>query len=264
LTFNNLIKRTNLVNIIGEILIKLEEAWGQPIDTEFTAYVDSKGNVRINLLQCRSLRVPKSEGAAPSIPKNLSKERVLFRSNKAISAGVVNDIRYIVYVDPRKYAEVATIDTKRALGRVIGKLNEDLHEREGRVMMAGPGRWGSNNIELGVNVSYSDIDGTALLVELARMEGGHEPEVSYGTHFFQDLVEAEILYLPVYPDDETADFNTEFFADSPNILKDLLPELGNFEDVVQVIDVKAAASGATAKVIADPKTRRAVCFLDKS
>jgi len=189
---------------------------------------------------------------------------VLFRSNKAISAGVVNDIRYIVYVDPRKYAEVATIDNKRALGRVIGKLNEDLHEREGRVMMAGPGRWGSNNIELGVNVSYSDIDGTALLVELAHREGGHEPEVSYGTHFFQDLVEAEILYLPVYPDDETADFNTEFFADSPNILKDLLPELGNFEDVVQVIDVKAAASGATAKVIADPKTRRAVCFLDKS
>jgi len=264
LTFNNLIKRTKLVNIIGEMLTKLEKAWGQPIDIEFTAYVDSDDNVMINLLQCRSLRVPKSEGIAISIPQNLSKERVLFRSNKAISAGVVNDIRYIVYVDPQKYAEVATIDIKRTLGRVIGKLNENLHEREGRFMMIGPGRWGSNNIELGINVSYADIHDTAVLVEVAREKAGHLPEVSYGTHFFQDLVESNILYLPVYPDDAAADFNTEFFTNSPNILKDLLPELSNFEEVVQVIDVKVAASGAMAKVIADPQTRSAVCFLDKN
>ncbi len=264
LTFNNLIKRTKLVNIIGEMLTKLEKAWSQPVDIEFTAYVDSENNVRINLLQCRSLRVPRSEGAAISIPKNLPRERVLFRSNRAISAGVVGDIRYIVYLDPRKYAEVATFEEKRTLGRVIGKLNDNLRHVEGKVMAMGPGRWGSSNIELGVNVSYSDIDDTAVLVEVAREKAGHVPEVSYGTHFFQDLVEAEILYLPVYPDDKTADFNTEFFTNSPNILKDLLPELSNFEEVVQVIDVKAAASGATAKVIADPQTRSAVCFLDKN
>lgn len=264
LTFNNLVNRTKMVNIIGEILTKLEKAWGQPIDIEFTAYVDGKGNTRVNLLQCRSLRVPMPAGTEIKIPENLPKEQVLFRSNRAISAGVVSDIRYIVYIDPRKYAEVATFDEKRTLGRVIGKLNDHLRHREGKVMAMGPGRWGSSNIELGVNASYSDIDGTAVLVEVARREGGHEPEVSYGTHFFQDLVEAEILYLPVYPDDKTADFNTEFFTNSPNILKDISPELSSFEEVVQVIDVKAAASGARAKVIADPQTRRAVCFLDKS
>lgn len=264
LTFNNLINRTKMVNIIGEILTKLEKAWGQPIDIEFTAYVDGKGNTRVNLLQCRSLRVPMPAGTEIKIPENLPKEQVLFRSNRAISAGVVSDIRYIVYIDPRKYAEVATFDEKRTLGRVTGKLNDHLRHKEGKVMAMGPGRWGSSNIELGVNASYSDIDGTAVLVEVARKEGGHEPEVSYGTHFFQDLVEAEILYLPVYPDDKTADFNTEFFTNSPNILKDISPELSSFEEVVQVIDVKAAASGARAKVIADPQTRRAVCFLDKS
>ncbi len=264
LTFNNLVNRTKMVNIIGEILTKLEKAWSQPIDIEFTAYVDGKGNTRVNLLQCRSLRVPMPAGTEIKIPENLPKEQVLFRSNRAISAGVVSDIRYIVYIDPRKYAEVATFDEKRTLGRVIGKLNDHLRHREGKVMAMGPGRWGSSNIELGVNASYSDIDGTAVLVEVARREGGHEPEVSYGTHFFQDLVEAEILYLPVYPDDKTADFNTEFFTNSPNILKDISPELSSFEEVVQVIDVKAAASGARAKVIADPQTRRAVCFLDKS
>ena len=131
-------------------------------------------------------------------------------------------------------------------------------------MGMGPGRWGSSNIELGVNVSYSEIDDTAVLVEVAREQAGHEPEVSYGTHFFQDLVESDILYLPVYPDDKATDFNTEFFTSSPNILKDLLPELSSFEEVVHVIDVPAATGGASAKVIADPQTRSAVCFLDTS
>ena len=263
LTFNNLIKQTNLVSIIGGILAKLERAWGQPIDIEFTAYVDGERNVRINLLQCRSLRVPKGLGIELRIPDVLSQEQVLFRSSRAISAGAVSDICYVIYVDPKKYAEIATLDEKKTLGRVIGKLNEKLHKLEGRVMIMGPGRWGSSNIELGVNVSYSDIDGTAVLVEVAREKAGHEPEVSYGTHFFQDLVEAEILYLPVYPDNKAADFNTVFFAQSPNMLKDLMPELSSFEKLVQVIDIRAATGGATAKVIAEPQNRRAVCFLDK-
>jgi hypothetical protein len=264
LTFNNLINQTALVNIIGEILSRLEEAWGQPVDIEFTAYVDSENNVRVNLLQCRSLRVPTLAGTGVSLPEKLAKEQILFRSNRAINAGLVSDIRYIIYVDPRKYTEVATIDTKRSLGQVVGKLNSQLRHKEGKVMAMGPGRWGSNNIELGVNVGYADIDGIAVLVEVAREQAGNVPELSYGTHFFQDLVESDILYLPVYPDDEATDFNSEFFTQSPNILKDLLPELNSFEKVIHVIDVPAATSGASVRVIADPQTRNAVCFLDTS
>jgi pyruvate,water dikinase len=264
LTFNNLINQTTLVNIIGEIVNKLEKAWGQPVDIEFTAYVDGENNVRVNLLQCRSLRVPTLAGAEVSMPEKLPKEQVLFRSNRAINAGVVNDIVYIIYIDPRKYAEVATVDIKRTLGRVIGNINNRLRHEGRKVMMMGPGRWGSNNIELGVNVGYADIDGAAVLVEVAREEAGHTPEVSYGTHFFQDLVESDIFYLPVYPDEDASDFNTGFFSRSPNILKNLLPELSDFEDIVHVIDVPLATDGASAKVIADPQTRNAVCFLDRS
>ena len=265
LTFNNLINLTCIVNIFWVIFIRLEKAWGQPVDIEFTAHVDvQNNNVRVNLLQCRSLRVPTLAGTKVRIPEELPKEQILFRSNRAINAGIVNDIRYIIYIDPRKYAEAATIDTKRSLGRVIGKLNDELRQKEGKVMSMGPGRWGSNNIELGVNVGYADIDATAVLVELAREQAGHVPEISYGTHFFQDLVESDILYLPVYPDDTTTDFNTAFFANSPNILKDLLPELRNLENIVHVIDVPMATGGALAKVIADPETSNAVCFLDIS
>jgi pyruvate,water dikinase len=264
LTFNNLINRTALVNIIGEMLSKLEEAWGQPVDIEFTAYVDGDNNVKVNLLQCRSLRVPTLAGSKVVVPEKLSKEQVLFRSNRAINAGMVNDIGYIIYVDPKKYAQLAKIEVKRSLGQVIGKLNNHLRNKGRKIMIMGPGRWGSNNIELGVNVGYADIDGTAVLVEVAREEAGHTPEVSYGTHFFQDLVESDILYLPVYPDEDDADFNIGFFTQSPNMLKELLPELSDFEDIVHVIDVPLATDGSSAKVIADPQTRKAVCFLERN
>jgi pyruvate, water dikinase len=264
LTFNNLIGQTALVNIIGEMLRRLEEAWGQPVDVEFTAYVDNENNVRVNLVQCRSLRVPTLAGLEVSIPERLPKEQMLFRSNRAINAGMVDNIGYIIYVDPRKYAEVATIDVKKALGRVIGNLNNRLAHEERKLMIMGPGRWGSNNIELGVNVGYADINNAAVLVEVACEKAGQTPELSYGTHFFQDLVESDIFYLPVYPDNDAADFNTEFFVRSPNVLKDLLSELRDFEDIVRVIDVPAATGGASAKVIADPQTHNAVCFLDRS
>lgn len=263
LTFNNLIDQTPLVSIIGEMLSRLEEAWDQPVDIEFTAYVDSENTVKVNLLQCRSLRVPTLAGTEISLPELLPREQVLFRSNRAINAGMVDNIGYIIYIDPKKYAEAATIDVKRSLGRVIGKLNNCLRQEEHRMMMMGPGRWGSNNIDLGVNVGYADIDGTAILVEIAREEAGHTPEVSYGTHFFQDLVESDILYLPVYPDDAAAEFNSSFFSASPNVLEDLLPELGDYEDFIHVIDVPLATGGSTAKVIAEPGTRNAVCFLDR-
>jgi len=262
LTFNDLISRTTLVNIIGELLAKLETAWGQPVDIEFTAYVDSENNVKVNLLQCRTLRLPVFTEQSVSIPVKLAKEQILFRSFRAINAGLVNDIGYIIYIDPRQYA-ATPLERKRNLGRVVGQLNHRLHNKKYQLMMMGPGRWGSSNIELGINVGYADIDGTAILAEVAFEKAGHRPEVSYGTHFFQDLVESGILYLPVYPDEANADFNSKFFTQSHNILEDLLPDLKDYADIIRVIDVPASAGGATAKVIVDLHTRYAICFLER-
>ena len=102
-------------------------------------------------------------------------------------------LRSHLYIDPRRYADIETMDIKESLGRIVGHLNARLCIAEDNMLMMGPGRWGSSNIDLGVNVSYADIDNAAVLVELAREEAGHVPEVSYGTHFFQDLVEEDIF-----------------------------------------------------------------------
>jgi len=261
LTFNNLIARTDFVKILRELLAKLEKAYGYPIDTEFTAFVDLEGKVKINLVQCRPMRLPGATEAA-QLPEQIPPEDILFKAFRTISGGSVPDIRYILYIDPEAYGRQASPAVQREMGRVVGEINRHPEIIRHRLMMMGPGRWGSSNPSLGVNTSYADINHTSVLVEIAREEAGHLPDVSYGTHFFLDLVEAQIIYLPLYPDDPAADFNQAFFQESANSLSLLLPESGKFQEFIKVIDVPAVTGGRRAQVVADPQSRKALCFLN--
>jgi hypothetical protein len=261
LTFNNFINKTPFIKYMDAMLSRLEEAYQQPVDTEFTARIDLDGNIKINLLQCRSLRLPGTAGRV-EFPDNIASDRVLFTSSRFISGGAVHNIKYILYIEPEKYAAVESEEVKRSLGRIVGKINRHPAIIEGKIIMMGPGRWGSSNINLGVNVGYADIDNTSVLVEMAREEKGHIPEVSYGTHFFQDLVEAGILYLPVYPTDTESKFNEKFFSGAANILPDLIPEIAEFADIIHLIDVTRSSNGLYTHILADPAVHKAVCFLD--
>ncbi len=247
--------------MMGSALNEVEKGYGRPVDIEFTASVDPEGRIRVNLLQCRPLLFPGSAATVP-VPEDLTDEQVLFESSNMINGGTASGVRYIIYIDPRSYNAVRDLGLKRSIGRVVGQLNELDRVREGKVIMMGPGRWGSSNIDLGVNVGYADIDNAAVLVEIAREEAGQVPEVSYGTHFFHDLVEAEIIFLPVYPDEVKSRFNSRFFDEAPNALLDLMTEAGRYADTVKLIDVEAYTGGKRAKVIADSREQRAVCFLE--
>jgi pyruvate,water dikinase len=100
-----------------------------------------------------------------------------------------------------------------------------------------------------------------VLVEIAREEAGQVPEVSYGTHFFHDLVEARIIFLPVYPEDTRSRFNADFFDRAGNALVELMPEAERFSGLVRMIDVEASTGGMRAQVFADSRAQRAICFL---
>jgi len=260
LTFNNLLRRTTFIDLMGRILDILEEAYGHPVEMEFTAAPLPDGRVRINLLQCRPMGVPGTPGSV-EVPERLAPECVLFESTRFIGGGTVDRIRYVILVDPVEYASLTSLEMKRALGRMVGQINARLRAEDGRELIMGPGRFGSSNINLGVGVSYSDIDNASVLVEVAREEAGQVPEVSYGTHFFQDLVESHTVYLAIYPDDPAAQFNRAFFERAPNVLTDLLPEAAGFEGLVRVIDIYHT-TGDYAAVVADPARHRAICFLD--
>lgn len=240
-TFDNLLNRTPFVKQMKEMLKLLQDVLESPVDIEFA----SDGE-KFYLLQCR----PQSFGAdsAPSvIPKDIPESAIVFSANKYISNGQVPDIEYIVYVDPQNYSEIEDLGFLMQIGSVVGRLNKKLPKR--KFILMGPGRWGSRgDIKLGVNVTYSDINNTAVLIEIARQKGNYVPDLSFGTHFFQDLVEASIRYIPLYPDDTKVIFNENFLANSPNALTEISPEMKSFEKIVRVIDVKKVTEGKVLKV----------------
>lgn len=260
LTFNRLIRDTDFVAVLGQMLRALEEVYEHPVDTEFTAAVSPDGRVEINVLQCRPLWLPGAK-ARVEWPEDLTPDSVCFRSDRFINGGVSQPIRYVVYVDPRAYGQLADDQTRKTLPRVIGQINHAMRERNERLMMMGPGRWGSSNPDLGIGVGYADIDQVAVLIEVAHEEDGHVPEVSYGTHFFQDLVEAEIIYMPVYPSQSGSDFNETFFRESANQLTQYCPSLSAYASIVKLIDVSSDHDGRHIQLVADPESRRAVCYV---
>ena len=255
-TFDGLIKNSPLVKQVREILQLLQKEFHVPVDIEFAS--DGK---YFYLLQCRPQSYSKTSKPAP-IPKDIPREAIVFSANRYISNGHVPDITHIVYVDPQKYTEIESIENLLAVGRVISKLNMSLPKRQ--FILMGPGRWGSRgDIKLGVNVTYSDISNTAALIEIARKKGNYIPDLSFGTHFFQDLVESEIRYLPLYPDDEGIIFNENFLCKSKNILSEILPEYACLEDTIRVIDIPKITQGKVLKIFMNADLDEAVGILSK-
>jgi pyruvate, water dikinase len=252
-TFDGLIRKTPFVAYVRELLTMLQTRLGEPVDIEF-AY---DGN-DFYLLQCRPQSY--SEDAQPvAIPTDLAPERVVFSANRFVSNGKVPEITHIVYVDLDGYSHLPDEKHMRDIGRAVGRLNKLLPKRQ--FILIGPGRWGSRgDIKLGVPVTYSDINNTAMLIEVARQKGNYLPDLSFGTHFFQDLVEASIRYLPLYPDDGSA-FREEFLKGSRSVLEELLPEFAHVSETLRVIDVPRETSGQILRVLMNAEIEQAVAFL---
>ncbi|MCR4429364.1 MAG: PEP/pyruvate-binding domain-containing protein, partial [Caldiserica bacterium] len=258
LTFNKLISQSPFVPQIRSILKILEESLGFPVDVEFACDGDLH---KIYLLQCRPQSISE-KSIFIRVPDDLSSEEVIFTANKYVSTGLVSGIEFVVFVDPDAYNSISSYEELLEVGRVIGTLNSKLPKK--KFILIGPGRWGSRgDVKLGVKVSYSQINNTAMLIEIARKKQDYVPELSFGTHFFQDLVEAQIRYLPLYPEDPGVVFNQEFFLDTPNEIKKLLPEIGSLEKVVRLINVCKTKSGGTLKIIMDGEKDKAVGLIDK-
>jgi len=240
-TFEGLVTRTPFVKQIQAVLKTLEETLGLPVDIEF-----AHDGRHLYLLQCRPQSHSATTAPAP-LPKGTPQEKVLFTANKFISNGLIPNITHLVYIDPEQYALLPDRATMASVGRAVGYLNKVLPKRQ--FLLMGPGRWGSRgDIKLGVSVTYSDINNTAALIEIARRKGNYVPDLSFGTHFFQDLVEAEIRYLPLYPDEPNNVFNEQFLARSENMLSEVAPDFAHLENTIKLIDVAQATGGQVVRV----------------
>jgi len=261
LTFDNLLSNTDFVPLMSAILKKLERQLQYVADIEFTVDIvpgSPQPQLVICLLQCRPLS-SRDWAAVPPIPADIPAEDRIFSANQLVPQGHVPGIRYVVYVDPRRYSRAPDYATKSELARVIGRLNKRLEGH--RFILMGPGRWGSTDLNLGVKVTYTDIYNASVLVEIAADNEGGTPEASYGTHFFQDLVEARIYPLALHPGDQDTMFNWAFFEESPNILEALLPEDARYAHYVRVIDVPAVTGGRFLEIVMNGEQEEALGYL---
>jgi len=251
--FGGLVSSTPFVARADRMLKLLESSLGTPIDLEFA--FDGKD---FYLLQCRPQSFGADDAPAP-IPKDIADDDTLFRAARYVSNGWVPDITHVVFVDPESYGRLRDRAELLAVGKAVGQLNKMLPKRQ--FILMGPGRWGSRgDIKLGVNVSYSDINNTAMLVEIARSVGNYVPDLSFGTHFFQDLVESSIRYLPLYPDEDSF-LNQTLLHRSVNLFAGMLPELGHLSDVVRVIDLTQSNDGRILRVLMNSELDEAIAYL---
>jgi hypothetical protein len=261
ITFDELLRRTDFAAIMREALNLLEEHYHSPVDTEFTARVVDPGAlhpaVKLTLLQCRPQSAIDEQEA--DLPDNLPDEKVVLSTHRLVPRGAVRGIRYVVFVPAEAYFSLETPAERNRLERAIGELNKALaHET---FICVGPGRWGTASPDLGVHIGYGDIYNTRALVEVSGKGVGADPEPSFGTHFFQDLMEAHIYPLAVNLDDADAVFSREFFYGTPNRLGEFLPADELLQRSLRLIRVDDYRPGSGLDLVMDDDENRAAAFL---
>ena len=239
LTFENLLKKTDFPARMQLLLKTLEKAYRYPVDIEFTINKTKQGASKINLLQCRPLQT-KGLKKRISIPKDIPQEKVFFAAEGGFMGGnSALPIKRVIWIDAKHYSQLSLSD-KHEVARLIGRLNRRIKDREQQpTLLLGPGRWGTSTPSLGVPVRFSEINNMTAIGEVAFAEGGLMPELSFGSHFFQDLVEADIFYLALFPDTFPCTLNSDWLYQRANLLEGMMPSSSRFKPVVKVVDVQS-------------------------
>lgn len=255
LTFDELLSSTEFPRIMSKMLKRLESVYEYPVDIEFTANFNAQGRLRVNLLQCRPFQ---TEGRAGRVdmPSRIDRSRILLRQEGNFMGGSVHEkINLVVYVDPRQYTKLP-LSEKFNCARLVGKINKTISRRETPTIFFGPGRWGTLTPAMGVPVTFSEINNAAAIAEIAYKEGSLIPDLSFGTHFFQDMVEMNIFYMAVYPENAKVVFNTAWMETVPNLLTEIVPEESRHAEVVGVYDV----TDKDLRLMSDIVAQKMVCF----
>jgi hypothetical protein len=259
LTFDKLLKETPFVQDMRDILRILQEAYDYPVDIEFTMnFVDEK-NYRINLVQCRPLQV-QGVGAIklPEI-KVPESSRIIEARGAVVGQSRLIPVDRLIYVVPALYGKLP-LQERYAISRLIGEINRTATP-DSTVMLLGPGRWGTSSPELGVPVSFNDINRVNILCEIVAMHEHLVPDVSLGTHFLNELVENNMLYLALFPKQGNNFLNEEFFLKGLNRLLDLVPSAEKWADAVHVIEASDLPVGHTVNLWANAVSQKVVCYL---
>ncbi len=250
LDFYKLLKETPFPGLMKDLLAVLSRIYEYPVDIEFTANFTKEKSFKVNLLQCRPLQT-RGLGMAIQMPVLQDKEDCLFLTSGNFMGGNLRlPVDYVVYIHAQPYLNRSE-QGKYEVARRIGIINGVLKDKN--VMLIGPGRWGTTTPALGVPVHFSEISNMSVVCEVASKETGLMPEVSYGSHFFQDLVETGIFYAAIFDGQQDVIYHPERIIQEKNLLEGILPESAGFSDVIHI----AKTEGLT--IYSDIITQQLVC-----
>lgn len=263
LDFEEMFARTHFLDDLKELLRILGDAYEYPVDIEFAVNCLGIGAYKLNLLQCRPFRTEGSKAAKSRMPVNVRETDLLLKaSGTVIGPSLAETIDRIVYVVPSVYGTMPERE-RYSVARLVGKLTRRTKEIERRTtMLLGPGRWGTTMPSLGVPVAFAEISGVTVLGEIVSMREGLIPDVSLGTHFFNNLVEFGILYFAVYPEKQETLLNHERLESFPNQLAELIPEAEKYAEVVRVIDFTHSPDLGVVQFFADTLSRTVSCHIE--
>ena len=249
-----IVRKDELMKQMKDILSAIQNEYQHPVDIEFTINFSESGDYVINILQCRPLQVFQDTEEL-KIPENISEKDILFECKKsAMGLSREEKLDLIVYVDPVKYYSMPYSDKNR-VASAIGKINWEMRGKGKHMLLMVPGRIGTSSPELGVPTAFSDISEFDAVCEIADSKVGYNPELSYGSHFFQDLVESGILYNAIFENEKTLVYNVDILADFKNVLNEGVFGHEEIKDIVAVYDV----SRDNICLYHDMKNERTIC-----
>ncbi len=261
LTFDRLLSQTDFVKDCQAVLSTLEEVYQNPVDIEFTANFLDDNKYKFNLLQCRPLQVQGLETIHLPEFKIADNDRIIEAHGAVIGQSRLVSLDRLVYVVPEQYSKLPVRD-RYEVARLIGRINSAGEKgRPISLALIGPGRWGTRSPELGIPVTFAEINRVNVLCEMVMMHEHLIPDVSLGTHFLNELVEMNMLYLALFPKRDRNYLNQDFFLKAPNRLPALIENAGRWEDVIRVVDaVDVAGADRVVALIADAREQKVICF----
>jgi len=225
-----LLRNTTFPSVMKDMLSLLSKVYDYPVDIEFTANFTKDAQFKINILQCRPLQT-RGLGNPIKIPKLHNKDDCFFSVKGNFMGGNVRlPVDFVVFVDSLAYS-LLNEQNKYAVARQIGTINAYLKGKNSLLM--GPGRWGTTTPSLGVPLNFSELCNMSVICEVSSADAGFVPELSYGSHFFQDLVETGIFYVAIIDGQRDVVFNPERILKRDNILEAIISGKA-FSDVIHV------------------------------
>lgn len=235
------------------ILAALQKAYDYPVDIEFTVNLAPDGTYMICLLQCRPLQVLRNSNHV-ELPGPDQLDMLFESCGTSMGVSQKRTIDTVVVVDAKAYHELPYRE-KSEIVRTVSDVNAACRADARSAMLLSPGRVGTSSPELGVPLAFSDLSQFSVIVEYDDAESGFLPELSFGSHMFQDLVESGIFYTALFSSGtKKATFDMDVLSrrdgEKPEMI---MPE--KFHDVVHVYDT----TGKGLTLYYDMMSGRTVC-----